>query len=179
MENGSIATLLKPSKFGAFPESLVAVYISQVLEGLQYLHEQGVIHNDVKGANILTTKEVRSRLEYQPALHSGTHGGESAHAARSAVGCGNAQGIVKLADFGVATKLSEHGRKEFSVVGTPYWMAPEVIEMCGASFASDIWSVGCTVPARANLTRNEAPPAALCSCARLCPALPRAGRRLR
>ena len=42
-------------------------------------------------------------------------------------GCGLcAQGIVKLADFGVATKLSEHGRKEFSVVGTPYWMAPEV-----------------------------------------------------
>jgi serine/threonine protein kinase len=64
VENGSIATLLKPSKFGAFPESLVAVYISQVLEGLQYLHEQGVIHNDVKGANILTTKEVGSRLEY-------------------------------------------------------------------------------------------------------------------
>lgn len=30
VENGSIATLLKPSKFGAFPESLVAVYISQV-----------------------------------------------------------------------------------------------------------------------------------------------------
>ncbi|XP_024396492.1 MAP3K epsilon protein kinase 1 isoform X3 [Physcomitrium patens] len=111
VENGSLASIIKPNKFGAFPESLVAVYIAQVLEGLVYLHEQGVIHRDIKGANILTTKE----------------------------------GLVKLADFGVATKLTEADINTHSVVGTPYWMAPEVIEMSGVSAASDIWSVGCTV----------------------------------
>ncbi|XP_016672413.1 MAP3K epsilon protein kinase 1 isoform X2 [Gossypium hirsutum] len=51
VENGSLASIIKPNKFGPFPESLV------VLEGLVYLHEQGVIHRDIKGANILTTKE--------------------------------------------------------------------------------------------------------------------------
>ncbi|XP_077248433.1 MAP3K epsilon protein kinase 1-like isoform X3 [Tasmannia lanceolata] len=111
VENGSLANIIKPNKFGPFPESLVAVYIAQVLEGLVYLHEQGVIHRDIKGANILTTKE----------------------------------GLVKLADFGVATKLTEADLNTHSVVGTPYWMAPEVIEMSGVCAASDIWSVGCTV----------------------------------
>lgn len=37
------------------------------------------------------------------------------------------QGLVKLADFGVATKLTEADVNTHSVVGTPYWMAPEVI----------------------------------------------------
>ncbi|KAL8120420.1 MAP3K epsilon protein kinase 1-like isoform X2 [Apium graveolens] len=111
VENGSLANIIKPTKFGPFPESLVAVYIVQVLEGLVYLHEQGVIHRDIKGANILLTKE----------------------------------GLVKLADFGVATKLTEADVNTHSVVGTPYWMAPEVIEMSGVCAESDIWSVGCTV----------------------------------
>jgi serine/threonine protein kinase len=58
MENGSLSSVIKPNRFGVFPESLVAIYIAQVLQGLVYLHEQGVVHRDIKGANILTTKEV-------------------------------------------------------------------------------------------------------------------------
>ncbi|KAJ3315886.1 hypothetical protein HDV04_000093 [Boothiomyces sp. JEL0838] len=52
------------------------------------------------------------------------------------------QGIVKLADFGIASKLGMTKRALFE--GSPYWMAPEVIELNGSSSASDIWSVGCT-----------------------------------
>jgi serine/threonine protein kinase len=76
----------------------VAVYIKQVLRGLEYLHARNVIHRDIKGANILTTRE----------------------------------GVVKVADFGVATKLEDGGlnnNNSNAFAGTPYWMAPEVIEM--------------------------------------------------
>ncbi|XP_074339378.1 uncharacterized protein LOC141677371 isoform X6 [Apium graveolens] len=69
VENGSLANIIKPANFDPFPESLVAVYITQVLEGLVYLHEQGVIHRDIKGANILTTKEdYRQRLDAKTLL---------------------------------------------------------------------------------------------------------------
>ncbi|KAL8105617.1 hypothetical protein AgCh_029427 [Apium graveolens] len=53
------------------------------------------------------------------------------------------QGLVKLADFGVATKLTDTNSNESA--GTTYWMAPEVINMSGVCAASDIWSVRCTV----------------------------------
>jgi serine/threonine protein kinase len=43
-----------------FAEVLLVFIETQVLEGLVYLHEQGVIHRDIKGANILTTKEVNT-----------------------------------------------------------------------------------------------------------------------
>ena len=81
--------------------------MTQILQGLLYLHDQGVIHRDIKGANILTTKD----------------------------------GKVKLADFGVSTSTLAGVDKEAQVVGTPYWMAPEVIQLSGATTASDIWSL--------------------------------------
>ncbi|XP_046859283.1 mitogen-activated protein kinase kinase kinase 2-like [Xenia sp. Carnegie-2017] len=57
------------------------------------------------------------------------------------------KGNVKLADFGASKRLqttsSMTGFK--SVHGTPYWMAPEVINGAGYGRKADIWSVGCTV----------------------------------
>lgn len=85
-ENGSLQSICK--KFGRFPEPLMAMYTTQVLDGLIYLHNQGVIHRDIKGANILTTKD----------------------------------GHVKLADFGVATRMADN--KDNAIVGSPYWSAP-------------------------------------------------------
>ncbi|KAF8316810.1 kinase-like protein [Clavulina sp. PMI_390] len=54
-------------------------------------------------------------------------------------------GNIKLSDFGVSLNLRAVAQIKNDVAGTPNWMAPEVIELNGASPASDIWSLGCTV----------------------------------
>ncbi|ORZ25182.1 kinase-like domain-containing protein [Absidia repens] len=55
-------------------------------------------------------------------------------------------GDIKLTDFGVSLNLKikqEDGKG--TPAGTPNWMAPEVIEMKGACYKSDIWSLACTI----------------------------------
>ncbi|URE16937.1 hypothetical protein MUK42_10395 [Musa troglodytarum] len=61
----------------------------------------------------------------------------------------DARGVVKLADFGMAKHLSGVAGTR-SLKGSPYWMAPEVMQATmnkdiGYDFAVDIWSLGCTI----------------------------------
>lgn len=50
---------------------------------------------------------------------------------------------LKLADFGMARNQSVNESKVFTTVGTPLYMAPEIVEQRGHSFKADVWSLGC------------------------------------
>jgi serine/threonine protein kinase len=56
-----------------------------------------------------------------------------------------ADGHVKLADFGVSAELTNTLNKRKTVIGSPYWMAPEVIRESHYDGRADVWSLGITV----------------------------------
>jgi serine/threonine kinase 3 len=62
----------------------------------------------------------------------------------------NSKGEAKLADFGVSAQLATSTQRQKTVIGSPFWMAPEVIDQADSETAtgygpsSDIWSLGIT-----------------------------------
>ncbi|XP_062932030.1 mitogen-activated protein kinase kinase kinase 19 isoform X4 [Cynocephalus volans] len=112
---GSISSII--NRFGPLPEMVFCKYTKQILQGVAYLHENCVVHRDIKGNNVMLMPT----------------------------------GIIKLIDFGCAKRLAwaglngTHSDMLKSMHGTPYWMAPEVINESGYGRKSDIWSIGCTV----------------------------------
>nr|ODN87066.1 STE/STE20/YSK protein kinase [Cryptococcus depauperatus CBS 7841] len=109
-EGGSIRTL---SRAQPLKELHICLIIREILIALAFLHKNGVIHRDLKAANILLTTQ-----PYR----------------------------ILLCDFGVAALLQSSTSKRSTFVGTPYWMAPEVVTE-GRLYDSkaDIWSLGITL----------------------------------
>ena len=125
VEGGSLFTMVRDLRKSLVDSDRVlgerhaAMFIRQVVIGLRYLHRQGVVHSDIKGANILVTKDKCVKL---------------ADFGLASTKLGK--------DVGAVDEVSDN---PLDIHGSPYWMAPELVTQTGKSTASDIWSVGCTV----------------------------------
>ena len=52
-------------------------------------------------------------------------------------------GTIKIGDFGISKVLEETAQNAETVVGTPYYLSPEICQNKPYSFKSDVWSIGC------------------------------------
>eukprot|EP00998_Keelungia_sp_KM082_P011258 NODE_74_length_2818_cov_66.614270_g70_i0.p1 GENE.NODE_74_length_2818_cov_66.614270_g70_i0~~NODE_74_length_2818_cov_66.614270_g70_i0.p1 ORF type:complete len:924 (+),score=222.33 NODE_74_length_2818_cov_66.614270_g70_i0:284-2773(+) len=140
---GSIASILK--QFRTLHPATVRHYIGQLLEGLRYLHENGIVHRDIKPGNLLlavdgtvklsdfgTCKQLADQTELEAPETPG-----------ASVEAGAVSGSFSLGDStgSPTARLAAAGTQD--VAGTVNYMPAEALRG-SVTFASDIWAVGCT-----------------------------------
>lgn len=113
-EGGDLAAYIKESarKKQRIREEQIMNYFVQILQALQYIHTERILHRDLKTSNLFLTKKAS---------------------------------VVKLGDFGISRVLEGSIEAAITVVGTPYYMSPEVCENKPYTFKSDVWSLGCVL----------------------------------
>jgi len=122
-DGGSVAGLLEHGRIE--DETVIMVYALQMLEGLGFLHERGIVHRDIKPENIL--------LDHEGVIKF--------------VDFGAAKVIARQGKTMVVEHATTKQGRQNSMQGTPMYMSPEVIrgQTTGRLGAADIWSLGCVI----------------------------------
>lgn len=125
-DNKEVEIVLEYAKKGSLKEYIgqrgmlgdkeAARMTEQILRGLKYLHDQNIVHRDLKCANILMMEDGTLKIS----------------------DFGTAKSIKISSNEDIAKLCS-------SLKGTPYYMAPEVLRRTGHGISADIWSLGCLV----------------------------------
>lgn len=113
---GDMLELILSSSKGRLDERFTKFLITQILVALKDLHSRNIVHCDLKPENVLLSSVTNE--------------------------CGYPQ--IKLCDFGFARIIEEKSFRR-SVVGTPAYLAPEVLLNKGYNRSLDMWSVGVVV----------------------------------
>ncbi|KAH8997493.1 kinase-like domain-containing protein [Lactarius akahatsu] len=139
MNAGSAADVMQYAWPGGMEEEVVRCILKQALEGLNYLHINGFIHRDVKAANLLIDDDgtvLLGDLGVAAPLSDEDHTHVHENAKLSRI-------VVFDNDVNIAPRRSRVGKRR-SFVGTPCWMAPELISGIQYDSSADIWSFGIT-----------------------------------
>jgi serine/threonine protein kinase len=149
VEGTSLAEWLE--RHGRLPVAEACSCARQVALALQYAHEQGLVHRDVKPHNLMLTPSPPG-----PLSHSGERGGEAVlppplPSVGEGGGGGEGGGTVKVLDFGLARVLRQQAQPgqstgEGTVMGTADYIAPEQAQDSRtADIRADVYSLGCTL----------------------------------
>mmetsp|Transcript_6453 Transcript_6453/g.11261 ORF Transcript_6453/g.11261 Transcript_6453/m.11261 type:complete len:532 (-) Transcript_6453:220-1815(-) len=98
-------------------EDVVLHWLLQASLALEFMHENRILHRDIKSSNIFLTSK----------------------------------NTVKLGDFGISRVLEHTNSVALTMVGTPYYMSPEVCASQPYDTKSDVWSLGCVAYELCNL----------------------------
>ncbi|CAH3017356.1 unnamed protein product [Porites evermanni] len=112
VEGGDLFTELDEN--GWLSENRTRFYTAEIIAGLQFLHQKGVIHRDLKPENILLTKK----------------------------------GDIKISDFGLSAIIDPVKQEKINnaeIIGTPRYMAPEIILQDPYDACVDWWALGVMV----------------------------------
>lgn len=146
---GSVAGLLEHGRIE--DETVIQVYALQMLEGLAYLHQAGIVHRDIKPENVLLDHNGVIKYVDFGAAKIIARQGKTIMAPEPAPHSHLADRVPEGKPANVAPGLPR-GNPQKTMTGTPMYMSPEVIRgdlpatsHSRHSGAADIWSLGCVI----------------------------------